>query len=103
MKEFLSSDTAVLFYAILIMIVLITPHFLALFAEWYRGKQAHWRLLDAKERQANAKVIEARQKEEAALREAGKERCPRCGSTDIEEPGFDYNRYCNSCHLPVNH
>jgi hypothetical protein len=30
------------------------------------------------------------------------ERCPWCGSTDLESPGMDANRYCNSCHKPVN-
>lgn len=33
---------------------------------------------------------------------AGRETCPWCGSVDIEPPGLDSNRYCNSCNKPVN-
>ena len=36
------------------------------------------------------------------VRREGKETCPWCGSIDIEEPGLDFNRYCNSCRKPVN-
>ncbi len=26
------------------------------------------------------------------------EKCPSCGTTDIERAGLDSNRYCNRCH-----